>query len=95
MNRLDVVHFIVTETLAKQMPGCSREQIEAAAKPLLQPIHEMLGGDRYYIPERSPALADERRKTILRDSLTDAPTEVIQTRHGISRATIYRLAKKG
>lgn len=94
MNRLDIVHFIVTETLAKQMPGCTRDQIETAAKPLLQPIHELLGGDRYYIPERSPALATDRRKSVVRDGLTDSPTEVIQRRHGVSRATIYRLMKK-
>jgi hypothetical protein len=29
------------------------------------------------------------------DALSDAPTEAVTTRHGVSRATLYRLVKRG
>jgi Mor family transcriptional regulator len=94
MKKIDLIHYIVTETLARQMPGASREQIEEAAKPMLQPMHDMFGGDRYYIPEQSPRLVDEKREAVVKDALGADPNEAIQRRHGISRRTLYRIIKR-
>lgn len=94
-RRIDVLQFIVTETLRSALRD-KPEQVESEAARILPGLRSALGNDRYYIPATPPALApeDARRHRIVADAMSPMPTDEVERRHGVSRRTIYRLVKR-
>jgi len=52
------------------------------------------GGQAPYVPKETKRQAHAREKVIA-DAVTTMPTQEITKRHGISRATMYRMLKRG
>jgi Mor family transcriptional regulator len=57
-------------------------------------IRDEYGGQEYYIGTREKKTPDELAEKVMKDVLTDMSTKEITKRHGISRATMYRLMKR-
>lgn len=67
----------------------------ALAQQLEQATRQAFGGLRVRVPKhRGHASADARGQAVL-DGLTAMPTGEVAHKHGISRATLYRLMKRG
>ena len=88
MKSIDLLSFVLHEVM-RQHPSYTEEQ----AKVLLPQLHEMLGGEAYYVPKQSPSLQAEQRDALVKDALGSASNRELQERHGVSRATLYRLMK--
>lgn len=86
MHGDDILTFVLFEVM-KQHPSYT----EAQARVLLPQLHRALGGEKYYIPKEPPSVKVEARAALLQD--LDRPAAEVQQRHGISRATLYRLRK--
>lgn len=101
MNHDDVFRYIVVATLASELKDCPRAALEAKADALMPGFRAMFGGDRYRMPKTAagtagrPAIAPEVARRAYEDGLTQTATADITREHGISRATLYRLMKKG
>jgi Mor family transcriptional regulator len=89
MKGVDILDFVLHEVM-RQHPSYTETQ----ARVLLPQLHEMLGGDSYYIAKRAPAIQAEQRQALFRDALGPSSNRELQERHGVSRATLYRLMKK-
>lgn len=93
---LDLIQTLLAMVRA-EFPQCTDDQ----AAQLDARTRAVWGGQRVHIPKNSHRRAGNQAKPpeTLQRAYTDAlgaePTEVITTRHGISRATLYRLMKKG
>lgn len=80
-----------------EFPSCTDRQ----AASMDERIRALWGGQRVHIAKashRRPGNQAKPADTLQRaytDALGPEPTVVITTRHGISRATLYRLMKKG
>jgi transposase len=69
---------------------------EALAQEIEAHIKAEYGGRRVRIPKRKKHATAEQREAILKDALNpSASDEEITQRHGIHRATMYRMLKRG
>lgn len=85
---IDILSFVLHEVM-RQHPSYTDEQ----ARRLLPQLHATLGGDSYYVPKRSPTIVAESRDELYREALGPSSNQELQQRHGVSRATLYRLMK--
>lgn len=101
MNHDDVFRYIVVATLASELKDCPRATLEAKADALMPGFRAMFGGDKYRMAKTAsatpgrPAISPDVARRAYQDGLTQTPTAEVVRRHGISRATLYRLMKKG
>lgn len=86
----DIVQEVLQRVLAVS-PSLSLE----AARQIEAEVRAEFGGLRVRIPKRKKHLTAAQRAAAFRDGLSDAPTEEVAARQGISRATLYRLMKRG
>jgi Mor family transcriptional regulator len=78
------------------MRACEAEGLNPDAARLIEArMRKDFGGMRVRIPKRKKHATEERRSNAYTDGLSGMPTEAIKEKHGISRATLYRLMKKG
>lgn len=74
----------------------SPEFSQDMAKAVEREMREKYGGQRVFVPKGAQKrLSPEERDAAYRAGLTNQPSPEIQSSHGISRATLYRLMKKG
>lgn len=83
----DIVEVIL---LACQAGGLD----ENAAHAIEQNIRARYGGQRVRIPKRRKWATEEERAAVVSDVHADLPASELTRKHGISRATLYRLLKK-
>lgn len=65
----------------------------AAARAVEEKIRAQYGGLRVRIPKRKKHATSEARDQVYSDGLTTMTTGEITQKHGISRATLYRVMK--
>ena len=87
----------VLEAVAKALAseGTFTEQI---AVQIEQQSRAKYGGEEVRVWKTTNGKAGRQRvgsPAIFSDGLGDQPTEVVTKKHGISRATLYRLMKRG
>jgi len=59
-------------------------------------VREEFGGRRWFIAKgKQKRLNPEERRRAFVDGLSQMPTEEVAQKHGIDRATLYRLMKRG
>lgn len=58
-------------------------------------VRAKYGGRRVYVPKTKKHLSREKSGAVYSDGLSNMPTGEITSRHGISRATLYRRMKQG
>lgn len=81
----------------EKVPGFTEQMSEEA----LQQILAALGGEQVVMPKTTrgrsgrPGIPAEVQQVAYRAALTAEPTASITSRTGISRATLYRLMKRG
>jgi hypothetical protein len=66
-----------------------------AAHMIEQSVREQFGGLRVRIPKRKKHPTPQERELILADGMTSMSTDDVTAKHKISRATLYRLMKRG
>lgn len=54
-------------------------------------FRQRFGGERLYIPEQDPNTIAQRDEAILQDLNASIPPTEIARRHGVDRATVYRV----
>ena len=96
----DVVEVIVN--IAKKLWPAESIFTEDLALQLEVELLAALGGEHIHFPKtlerkvgRPPVISKETHRQAYQDALSDMPTSEITKRHGVSRATIYRLLKRG
>lgn len=67
----------------------------AAAHEIENRIRAQYGGLRVRIPKRKKHPTAQQRQEIFADGLSDMSTSQVTEKHGIDRATLYRLMKRG
>jgi len=78
------------------MRACQAEGLDAGVAHIIESrIRETYGGMRVRIPKRAKHVRGTTREQILADGLTDMTNEEVTDKYGISRATLYRLMKRG
>ena len=83
----DIVHLVLA--------ACKAEGFDAGiASTIERKICDQYGGRRVYIPKKN-RLNEEAKKVIFADGLTGKTNKKITAERGISRATLYRLMKRG
>ncbi len=101
MKHDDVFRYIVVATLTSELKDCPRQVIEAKADALMPGFRVLFGGARYQMPKTEaaapgrPPIAPEVARRAYQAGLTQMSTDEVTREHGISRATLYRLMKKG
>lgn len=76
--------------------ACQANGLDADAAYLIESqVREQYGGLRVRIPKRKKHSTQQERAQILADGLTSMSTAEIVAKHGIDRATLYRLMKRG
>ncbi|HEY0847407.1 MAG TPA: hypothetical protein VGE12_18705 [Noviherbaspirillum sp.] len=83
----DIVEIIIRLAQAEGLNADAAHLIE-------QKVRTEYGGLRVRIPKKKKHLSEEARKQAYADGLSSLPTKAIVERHGISRATLYRLMKR-
>jgi len=68
---------------------------EAQAQEIEAALRAEYGGMRVRIPKRKKHPSPSERQAIMREALGPATDEEITQRHGIHRATLYRMLKRG
>jgi AcrR family transcriptional regulator len=58
-------------------------------------IRSEYGGLRVRIPKRKKHLTPDERALVVADGVTSMSTDEITAKHRVSRATLYRLMKRG
>jgi Mor family transcriptional regulator len=86
----DIVALILQKVIA-MAPDFSR----ALALQIEQEVKTEHGGKRMFVPKGAKRLTPEQRKAVFDDGLTNLDTDAIKKKHGISRATLYRVMKQG
>ena len=66
-----------------------------SANVIEQGIRDKFGGQRVRIPKRKKSATALERKMIFADGVTGMSTEEVTAKHKISRATLYRVLKRG
>ena len=91
----DVPLYIVQEVLRQVIamaPGFS----EALARQIEASVKAEHGGRRVFVPNGAQnRLSPEQKQAAYKDGLSSMPTPEIQAKHKISRASLYRLMKRG
>jgi transcriptional regulator of acetoin/glycerol metabolism len=101
VNHEDVFRYIVVQTLASELKECPRQVLEAKADALMPAFRAMFGGEKYRMPKTEagqpgrPSIAPEVARRAYQQGLSNTATADVTREHGISRATLYRLMKKG
>lgn len=94
MSRKDVVTWLIERVIA-DAGGLTTEQAQA----IEMEARTLFGGKEQYIAAPWRRTGGRRTHPASRaaydQALTSAPTSDIVSEHGISRATIYRLIKRG
>jgi DNA invertase Pin-like site-specific DNA recombinase len=85
---LDIVELILKMAQAEGLSADAAHHIEQA-------VRTQHGGERVRIPKRKKHMSPEQRQKAYEDGLSNLPTEEITSKHGIGRATLYRLMKRG
>lgn len=86
----DLLDYVLGKLLRKGY--CTAEQAEEV-RIEAERDH---GGERFILRKRRSRMKElEQRQKLYLDILTDTPTDELARRHGVSRATIYRVAKRG
>jgi DNA invertase Pin-like site-specific DNA recombinase len=67
----------------------------AAAHEIEMRIRAQYGGLRVRIPKRKKHPTQQERALVVADGITNMTTAEITGKHGISRATLYRMMKRG
>lgn len=76
--------------------ACRASGLDAAAAFVIeQSIREQYGGLRVRIPKRKKHPTSQEREQIRADGMTSMSTEEVTGKHKISRATLYRVMKRG
>lgn len=90
----DIVEFLLAMVRA-EFPQCT----DAQAIALDERARAVWGGERVRVRKttgraagRRP-LTDEQRQQVITDGMSSAPTEDVLRKHGISRASLYRMLK--
>jgi DNA invertase Pin-like site-specific DNA recombinase len=65
------------------------------ARQIEDAVRAELGGLRVRIPKRKKHPNQEQRKAIFKEAMGSASDAEITERHGIHRATLYRMLKRG
>lgn len=82
----DIVEVILSACKAEGLDPDAARVIEAS-------VRSSYGGLRVRIPKRKKHLAAFDRERAFADGLSGMATEEVTAKHGISRATLYRLMK--
>lgn len=78
------------------MQACQAVGLDPEAARLIEAkIRSDYGGLRVRIPKRKKHPSEKVRSEAFADGLSSMPTEEVTAKHGISRATLYRLMKTG
>lgn len=91
----DIVRAIVMQTLAAGQPEASPADIQQSADQLVGRFLREFGGRRIYLPLNDRRMLNEKRARIFAAALSSKPTDRLLQDEGISRATLYRLLKRG
>jgi DNA invertase Pin-like site-specific DNA recombinase len=76
--------------------ACRQSGLDAAAAHEIElRIRAQYGGLRVRIPKRKKHPTSQERELVLADGITNMSNEEIMGKHGISRATLYRMMKRG
>lgn len=84
----DILEVIILACKAVGLDTAAAHEIEGR-------IRAEYGGLRVRIPKRKKHPTAHERTQIIADGVSNMTTDAISAKHGISRATIYRLMKKG
>ncbi|KRB73453.1 hypothetical protein [Noviherbaspirillum sp. Root189] len=84
----DIVEIIIKLAQAEGLTDAAALQIEQA-------VRTQYGGLRVRIPKKKKHLTPEQRQQVYRDGLSNKATTEITSKHGIDRATLYRIMKRG
>lgn len=96
MNVLEALRDAFRRAREKQ-PGFTESMSEEALRQILA----TLGGEQVIIPKTTsgrpgrPGIPTEVQEQAYRDGLSAASTAEVTAKHGISRAALYRLMKRG
>lgn len=82
----DILELIIRLAQAEGLP-------EEAAQIIEQTVRSEYGGQRVFIPKRKKG--EHARRQAFADAVSNLPTKEVTERHGISRATLYRMLKRG
>lgn len=78
------------------MLACREVGLDAAAAHEIElRIRAQYGGMRVRIPKRKKHPTRQERALVVADGVTNMSNEEIMGKHGISRATLYRMMKRG
>lgn len=84
----DIVDVILQACEALGLASDLARQVEAQ-------VRTEYGGLRVRIPKRKKHPSERQRAKAFEDGLSGMSTEEVTAKHGISRATLYRLMKTG
>lgn len=84
----DIVEVIILACKERGLDAAAAQEIEAQ-------IRLLYGGLRVRIPKRKKNLTERERNLIIADGVSSMSTSEITAKHSISRASLYRLMKKG
>jgi Mor family transcriptional regulator len=94
VNYDDTTPDIVSAILAKVTT-----MIDAASPAVVLEIEAQIrqehGGQRVYVQKTRRSLSPEKRRAVFSDGMTAMSDADIAMRHKISRATLYRIIKRG
>jgi len=62
-------------------------------KRVIDTTRTVFGGKHISIPGGTKEAADKRNSSIIRDRENGVPVDVIMTKHGLSRAAVYKILK--
>jgi hypothetical protein len=86
----DIVRVIL-ERVTPLIPEAER----AMLLQIEQTVRTEYGGLRVRIRKRKKHMSEEQRRQVFEDALSNKPEPEILARHGIHRATLYRVVKRG
>lgn len=86
----DIVRAIL-ERVTPLVPQEQREQLERVEEE----VRDQYGGQRVRIPKRNKARRAELMDQAYEEGKTNATTDAVTAKYGISRRTLYRLLKNG
>jgi DNA invertase Pin-like site-specific DNA recombinase len=84
----DIVQVIIQACQSSGLDAAAAHEIELR-------IRAQYGGLRVRIPKRKKHPTRQERELVVADGVTNMSNEEIMGKHGISRATLYRMMKRG
>ena len=87
----DILLVVLMRVRAAVPTAISDEQ----AQQIEDAVRSELGGLRARVPKRKKHPSLEQRKAIFKEAMGSASDSEITERHGIHRATLYRMLKRG